>query len=74
LDGKEHYLDWAGYIDRNRRKLMPIIIGLFALLGLDGGGAAGRISWGLHRKVMRVLRPAESAVRRLIVVAARGLW
>ena len=27
----------------------------------------------LHRAVLRVLRPAESAVRRLIVIAARGL-
>ncbi|MGB8314168.1 MAG: hypothetical protein WCE69_06720, partial [Aestuariivirga sp.] len=27
----------------------------------------------LHRAVLRVLRPAESAVRRLIVIAARGV-
>ena len=33
----------------------------------------GRIPQSLHRAVLRVLRPAESAVRRLIVVAARGV-
>ena len=27
----------------------------------------------LHRAILRLLRPAESAVRRLIVIAARGL-
>jgi hypothetical protein len=32
-----------------------------------------RIPRPLHRAVLRVLRPAESAVRRLIVIAARGL-
>ena len=32
-----------------------------------------RIPLPLHRAVLRVLRPAESAVRRLIVIAARGL-
>ncbi|MDP1701090.1 MAG: hypothetical protein Q8L53_09085, partial [Aestuariivirga sp.] len=46
---------------------------LFALLGIDGTETVGRIPHRLHRAVVRVLRPAESAVRRLIVVAARGL-
>ena len=32
-----------------------------------------RIPQPLHRAVLRVLRPAESAMRRLIVIAARGL-
>src|SRR5262245_37613025 len=27
----------------------------------------------LHRKVLRLLRPAEAAARRLVIVAARGL-
>jgi hypothetical protein len=66
-------MDWARAIERNRLALMPIIAGLFVLLGLEGGSAVGRIPWHLHRAVQRVLRPAESAVRRLIVIAARGL-
>ena len=32
-----------------------------------------RIPQPLHRAVLRVLRPAESAVRRIMVIAARGL-
>ena len=46
---------------------------LFALLGLDGTDAASRIPRSLHSAVSGVLRPAESAVRRLIVIAARGV-
>jgi hypothetical protein len=46
---------------------------LFAVLGLDGTDAASRISRSLHSAVLGVLRPAESAMRRLIVIAARGL-
>ena len=34
---------------------------------------ARRIPQPLHRAVLRVLRPAESAMRRLIVIAARGV-
>ncbi|HUQ38357.1 MAG TPA: hypothetical protein VM144_18460 [Aestuariivirga sp.] len=43
------------------------------MLGLDGDDAAEPIPQYLHRAVLRVLHPAESAVRRLIVIAARGL-
>ena len=43
------------------------------MLGLVGTDTVSRIPRPLHRAVLRVLRPAESAVRRLIVIAARGL-
>src|SRR6185503_12554804 len=43
------------------------------MLGLAGDVAVMRIPQPLHRAVLRVLRPAESAVRRLIIIAARGL-
>jgi hypothetical protein len=66
-------MDWDLAIKRNSEALRGIIQVLFALLGLDGTDAASRIPHRLHRAVLRVLRPAESAVRRLIVVAARGL-
>jgi len=65
--------NWAGAIELNREALRGIVETLFAMLGLDGTEAVGRIPHRLHRAVLRVLRPAESAVRRLIVVAARGL-
>ncbi len=66
-------MDWDLAIKRNSEALKGIIEALFAMLGLDGPETVGRIPHRLHRAVLRVLRPAESAVRRLIVVAARGL-
>jgi hypothetical protein len=56
---------WDAIIARNTGLLKPIIATLFVLL--DG---AARLSPGVYRRVLRVLRPAESAVRRLIVIAA----
>ena len=66
-------MDWDLAIKRNSKALKGIIEVLFALLGLDGTDAASRIPRSLHSAVLGVLRPAESAVRRLIVIAARGL-
>jgi hypothetical protein len=59
---------WDAIIARNTGLLKPIVAALFVLL--DG---AARLSPGVHRRILRVLRPAESAVRRLIVIAARGV-
>lgn len=63
---------WTPAITRNRTALLRIVAALFAYAGLDEGGAdfVPRRVW---RRIVRLLRPAESAVRRLIVVAARGL-
>ncbi|MGB9142257.1 MAG: hypothetical protein WCB71_08675 [Aestuariivirga sp.] len=66
-------MDWARAIERNSEALNRIIAALFAMLGLVGSAMVARIPQPLHRAVLRVLRPAESAVRRLIVVAARGV-
>ena len=66
-------MDWALAIKRNSEALKGIIAALFAMLGLEGEAVVGRIPQPLHRAVLRVLRPAESAMRRLIIIAARGL-
>ena len=66
-------MDWDLAIKRNSEALKGIIEVLFALLGLDGSDAASRIPRSLHSAVLGVLRPAESAVRRLIVIAARNV-
>ena len=66
-------MDWARAIERNSEALKGIVAALFAMLGEAGGIAAARLPRPLHRAVLSVLRPAESAVRRLIVIAARGL-
>jgi hypothetical protein len=68
-----NHMDWDLAIKRKSEALRGIIEVLFALLGLDGSEAASRIPRSLHSAVLQVLRPAESAVRRLIVIAARGL-
>jgi hypothetical protein len=61
-------MDWALVIDRNSTALKTVIYGLFALLGL-----ATRLPHPVYRRILRSLRPAESAVRRLIVIAARSI-
>jgi hypothetical protein len=59
---------FEGVIERNTTLLKPIVAALFAML--EG---AARLSPGVYRRLLRLLRPAESAVRRLIVIAARGV-
>jgi hypothetical protein len=66
-------MDWARAIERNSEALKGIVAALFVLLGLDGTDMRTRIPHSVHRAVLRVLMPAESALRRLIVIAARGL-
>ena len=66
-------MDWARAIERNSEALKGIIEVLFAMLGLAGEATVSRIPLPLHCAMLRVLRPAESAMRRLIVIAARGL-
>jgi hypothetical protein len=64
----ENCWSWEGVIDRNTTLLKPIVDVLFAMLGL-----ATRLPAPVYRRVLRLLRPTESAVRRLIVIAARGV-
>ncbi len=55
---------------------MPLfghVLALFAMIGLTEGRTIERISKPLHRAVLKILRSAESAVRRLIVAAARDI-
>ena len=66
-------MDWDLAIKRNSEALKGIVADLFAMLELAGLATVARLPRSLHSAVLRVLRPAESAVRRLIVIAARGL-
>jgi len=66
-------VDWARAIEINRAALSRIVAALIAMVGLASGGAVRRLPQPIYRAVSRVLGPAESAVRRLIVIAARGL-
>jgi hypothetical protein len=65
--------DWRdSAIEKNRAALLRIIAVLFVYAGLDEGGA-DMVPRRVWRMVLRLLRPAESAARRLIVIAARGI-
>jgi hypothetical protein len=66
-------MDWARAIERNSEALKGIVETLFAMLGLAGAATVARLPRSVHSAVLRLLRPAESSVRRLIVIAARGL-
>jgi len=66
-------MDRARAIEINQSALARIVAALIAMVGLAARCAAARLPRPLYRRALRVLRPAESAVRRLIVIAARGV-
>ena len=66
-------MDWDLAIKRNSEVLAGIVETLFVMIGLVGEATVSRLPWPTYRAVLRILRPAESALRRLIVVAARSV-
>jgi hypothetical protein len=66
-------MNWTLAIDLNRTALLRVVAGLFALVGVPAGGAVDGVPRGIRLAVLRVLRGAEAAVRRLIVIAAQDL-
>jgi hypothetical protein len=63
-------MNWQIAIDRNREALLSIIIVLMKSLGLVHDGRLITLPFHLYRKALLILRPAEAAVRRLIMMAA----
>ena len=70
-------MDWDLAIEQQSTALRRIIASLFALAGLnaDASTAPGSATLPRHlyRAALLVLRPAESALRRLIIVVARDV-
>ena len=74
-------MDWNLAIARNLAALLRIADALLAMAGLDTEAAPELLgaSWPtslprhLHVAVLSVLRPAEAALRRLIVISARDI-
>jgi hypothetical protein len=66
-------LDYTLAIRRNRDQLRTIVLALFALARMRVGGSLFTLPRSTFAMIMLVLRPAESCVRRLIVIAAHGL-
>jgi hypothetical protein len=65
-------MDWNLAIERNSEALKRILAMLIAMAALTGD-TGNTLPRHLHRAILRLVRPAESAVRRLIIVMARGL-
>jgi hypothetical protein len=62
-------MDWTNAIETNRQALSIVVANLAATVGQ----VAGRLPQPIYRMVLMVLLPAESALRRLIVIASRSL-
>jgi hypothetical protein len=66
-------MDWAMVIERNSERLFVVVASLVAMVRVRGGGMAACLPRHVYSAALILLRPAESAVRRLIIIAARGL-
>ncbi len=66
-------MNWPLAIHRNRTALLTIIVALMVSLGLVSGGRLSTLPFFLYRRALRILRPAESAVRRLIMIVAHEM-
>ncbi|MGB8817651.1 MAG: hypothetical protein WCC66_06985 [Rhizobiaceae bacterium] len=66
-------MDYALAIRRNRDQLRQIVLSLFTFAKMRVGGSLFTLPRSTFVAIMLVLRPAESAVRRLIVIVAHGL-
>lgn len=64
-------MDWTAAIERNREALKRILAMLVAMAGVGSGETT--LPRHLHRAVLRLLRPAEAAARRLVVALARDV-
>jgi hypothetical protein len=63
-------MNWPLAIARNRSALLAVVAAIVALIG---GREGGPIARHIRNAALALLRPAESAARRLIVISARGL-
>jgi hypothetical protein len=66
-------MDWAMAIERNSEALFRVVASLVSMVRVRGGGVAAFLPRDIYSAALILLRPAESAVRRLIIMAARGL-
>lgn len=70
-------MDWIAAVETNRAALRRVLAVLISMAGgaMAGGAMGGEVPatlprW-LHRSVLRLLRPAEAAARRLVIIVAR---
>ena len=65
-------MNWDQIVEANRGRIIAAIAPLLAVLGFDPRRQFEMPRY-FHRALLILLRPAESAARRLIVMAARGI-
>ena len=66
-------MDWELAIRRNREDLLKIVAMIFMTTGLMPGAVVATLPRRVYYAAQRILRPAESAVRRLIFMRAQGM-
>ncbi len=66
-------MDWALARERHLAALLRVLAFVSGVLGLSGDRSVTVVPRHVHSWVLRILRPAESALRRLIVIEAREL-
>jgi hypothetical protein len=67
-------MDWPAIIENHRQALKSVLAGLVALAAcFDRGPTLPRHLHLAMLRLLRLLRPAESAVRRLVILTARRL-
>ena len=66
-------MNWPLAIERNSETLLRIILALAASLGLADGGVLKTLPRFLYNKALRIIVPAEAAVRRLILIIAHEM-
>jgi hypothetical protein len=64
---------WNDAVARNTEALRTVIGSLLGLLSLYGGTEALTLPRGIRATILQVLRPAEAALRRIILIAARDV-
>ena len=67
-------IDWDAVVAHHRQLLARVVEMLFSLvIGLDEGKEVTTVPRCTRDYIYRILRPAESALRRLIMIAARSI-
>ncbi len=63
-------MDWTTAIDRNRDALLRMLAATFVMAG---GGVVSVLPRCVRTEIFRVLRPAEAALRRLVVIVKEDM-
>ena len=66
-------MNWDAAIEINRTALLRLLTGMFAVVGMEAGGSVSVIPLRARLLVLRILRPAESALRRIVLLRARAM-